>query len=331
MTALEGKKVLVTGADGFIGSHLTERLVAEGADVRALCLYNSQGSRGWLDEAAADISDQLDVVLGDIRDERLMRDACRGVEVVFHLAALVSIPYSYVAPASFVDTNVRGTLNVLEASRDAGCSRVIQTSTSEVYGTPDTIPIREDHPLKGQSPYSASKIAADKLCEAYAASFDLPVIVLRPFNTYGPRQSARAVLITILTQLIARKERISLGSLTPRRDFTYVTDTVDAFVRAATSRAEPGEVIQLGTGRAYSVGDVFEIACRVLGVQAEIEVAPGRIRPSKSEVQVLLSDPGRAEERLGWKAQTPFEVGLEKTAVWLREWMHRYKTDVYSV
>jgi NAD dependent epimerase/dehydratase len=331
VTVLEGRKVLVTGADGFIGSHLTERLVAEGADVRALCLYNSQGSRGWLDEAAPEISSRLEIILGDIRDERLMRDACRGVEVVFHLAALISIPYSYIAPGSFVDTNIRGTLNVLEASRDAGCSRVIHTSTSEVYGTPDLIPISEDHPLKGQSPYSASKIAADKLCEAYAASFDTPVVVLRPFNTFGPRQSARAVLITILTQLIAGKEKISLGSLTPRRDFTYVADTVDAFVRAATFKAEPGEVIQLGTGRAYSVGEVFEIACRVLGVQAEIQVAPGRVRPSKSEVQVLLSDPRRAQARLGWKAETSLETGLNETAIWLRAWMHRYNTDVYSV
>jgi UDP-glucose 4-epimerase len=330
MTPLAGKKVLVTGADGFIGSHLAERLVVDGANVRAFCLYNSQGSRGWLDESPKQVTDVLEVVLGDIRDELSVREACRGVDVVFHLAALVSIPYSYKAPASFVDTNVRGTLNVLEASREAGCERMIQTSTSEVYGTPAEIPIREDHPLQGQSPYSASKIAADKLCEAYARSFDTPVVVLRPFNTYGPRQSARAVLITILTQLLAGKSRVSLGSITPRRDFTYVADTVDAFARAATASVDPGEVIQLGSGLAFSVADLFELARRVLSVDAEIEVAPERVRPESSEVQVLLSDPSLAQQRLGWKAGTTLEAGIASTAEWLRDWMHRYRTDTYS-
>ena len=329
MTSLAGKKVLVTGADGFIGSHLTERLVAEGADVRAFCFYNSTGSWGWLDGLSPELAARMEVVLGDIRDERQVREACLGVEVVFHLAALVSIPYSYAAPASFVDTNIRGTLNILEAVRAAGCARIINTSTSEVYGTPDTVPIREDHPLKGQSPYSATKIAADKLCEAYALSFETPVVVLRPFNTYGPRQSARAVIMTILSQLLAGKQRIALGSLEPRRDFTYVADTVDAFVRAASASIGPGEVIQLGSGRACSVREIFDIACRVGGVQAEIEVADARVRPRGSEVQVLLSDPSRAEERLGWRAETTLEVGIEKAATWLRDWMHRYRPDVY--
>lgn len=328
MTPLAGKKVLVTGADGFIGSHLTERLVAEGPEVRAFCFYNSTGSWGWLDGLSPELATQLEVVLGDIRDERQVREPCRGVEVVFHLAALISIPYSYAAPASFVDTNVRGTLNVLEGARDAGCARIINTSTSEVCGTPDTLPIREDHPLKGQSPYSATKIAADKLCEAYALSFGTPVVVLRPFNTYGPRQSARAVLMTILSQLLAGKQRISLGSLTPRRDFTYVADTVDAFVRAASAPIDPGEVIQLGSGRACSVREIFDVACRVVGVQAEIEVADARVRPAASEVQLLLSDPSRAEERLGWKAETTLEVGVEKAATWLKDWMHLYRTDL---
>ena len=331
MSGLQGTRVLVTGADGFIGSHLAERLLTEGANVRAFCLYNSQGSWGWLDELRAEKRDGLEVELGDIRDERLVRQACRDVEVVFHLAALIAIPYSYMAPGSFVDTNVRGTLHVLEGAREAGCRRVIHTSTSEVYGTPDSIPIREDHPLQGQSPYSATKIAADKLCEAYARSFETPVIVLRPFNTYGPRQSARAVLPTILTQLMAKKGQIRLGSLAPRRDFTYVDDTVDAFVRAATADLEPGEVIQLGSGKAYSVGEVFELACRVLGVEAETEVSTERLRPERSEVQVLLSDPTRARERLGWKAQTPLEVGLERTVAWLGQWLSRYDSDVYSV
>jgi NAD dependent epimerase/dehydratase len=329
MTLLTGMKVLVTGADGFIGSHLAERLAAEGADVRAFCLYNSRGSWGWLDGLSPEAATRIEVVLGDIRDERQVREACRGIEVIFHLAALISIPYSYSAPSSFVDTNVRGTLNILEAARDVGCARIINTSTSEVYGTPDSVPIREDHPLKGQSPYSATKIAADKLCEAYARSFGTPVVVLRPFNTYGPRQSARAVLMTILSQLLAGKKRISLGSLTPRRDFTYVADTVDAFVRAATARLDPGDVIQLGSGRAYSIQELFDVASRVLGVDAEIQVADARIRPLGSEVQVLLSDPNRAAERLGWKAETTLEVGIEKAATWLKDWMHLYRTDLY--
>ncbi|MGZ8758422.1 MAG: GDP-mannose 4,6-dehydratase [Aeromicrobium sp.] len=329
MTSLAGKKVLVTGADGFIGSHLTERLIAESADVRAFCFYNSMGSWGWLDGLPPESAARLEVVLGDIRDERQVREACRETEIVFHLAALVSIPYSYTAPSSFVETNVSGTLNVLEGARSAGSARIINTSTSEVYGTPNSVPIREDHPLKGQSPYSATKIAADKLCEAYALSFGTPVVVLRPFNTYGPRQSARAVLMTILSQLLAGKPRISLGSLTPRRDFTYVADTVDAFVRAATSPIDPGEVIQLGSGRACSIQEVFDIACRVVGVQGEIEVADARVRPAGSEVQVLLSDPSRAQERLGWKAETSLEVGIEKAAEWLKDWMHLYRTDRY--
>jgi NAD dependent epimerase/dehydratase len=331
MKPLEGRTVLVTGADGFIGSHLTERLIDEGAKVRAFCFYNSQGSWGWLDGKRGETGDQLEVMLGDIRDERLVREACRGVEVVFHLAALIAIPYSYSAPGSFVDTNVRGTLNVLEAAREAACSRVIHTSTSEVYGTPESIPIREDHRLRGQSPYSATKIAADMLCEAYARSYETPVVVLRPFNTYGPRQSARAVLLAILTQLMAKKQRVRLGSLTPRRDFTYVADTVDAFVRAATAAIEPGEVIQLGSGQAYSVQEVFDLACRVLGVDAEIETSTERIRPERSEVQVLLSDPSLAQQRLGWKAETTLEVGLARTVTWLEQWMSRYDSDVYSV
>jgi UDP-glucose 4-epimerase len=329
MAPLAGRKVLVTGADGFIGSHLTERLIAEGADVRAFCFYNIRGSGGWLDELAPEQAGQVEVMFGDIRDEGVVREACTDIEVVFHLAALISIPYSYAAPSSFVETNVRGTLNVLEAARAAGCARIINTSTSEVYGTPDTVPIREDHPLKAQSPYSATKIAADKLCEAYALSFGTPVIVLRPFNTYGPRQSARAVLMTILSQLLAGKRRVSLGNLTPRRDLTYVADTVDGFVRAAAAHVEPGEVIQLGTGQACSVREIFDVACRVVGVEAEVEVDAARIRPERSEVQVLLSDPSRAADRLGWAATTSLEVGIEKAATWLKDWMPAYRADAY--
>jgi len=331
MSLLNGRKVLVTGADGFIGSHLTERLLKDGAYVRAFCFYNSQGSRGWLDGLEPNEPEGLEVVLGDIRDRDVVAAACRDVEVVIHLAALVSIPYSYAAPDSFLTTNAGGTLNVLEGARAAGCSRVIHTSTSEVYGTPDTVPIREDHALRAQSPYSATKIAADKLCEAYARSFGTPVVVLRPFNTYGPRQSARAVLPTILTQLLAGKTRIALGNLTPKRDFTFVADTVDAFVRAATASIVPGEVIQLGTGQAYSVREVFELATRIVGVEAEIETRDERVRPAGSEVEILLSDPKRAADVLGWRAMTTMEAGLQTTAGWLRSWMHRYRPEAYGI
>jgi UDP-glucose 4-epimerase len=306
-------------------------LVAEGAKVRAFCFYNSQGSWGWLDQSEAHVQQELDVVLGDIRDEAFVRNSCQGVEIIFHLAAMISIPFSYVAPSTFVETNIGGTLNVLEAARAAGCSRVIQTSTSEVYGTPESIPIREDHPLKGQSPYSATKIAADKLCEAYALSFDTPVVVLRPFNTYGPRQSTRAVLPTILSQLIAGRPTVALGSLDTRRDFTYVADTVDGFIKAATAEVEAGEVIQLGSGKAYSVREIFDLASAAMGAKPTIAVDQDRVRPPKSEVQVLLSDPGLAERRLGWKAQTAIETGIELTAEWMRSFAHLSRVDTYSV
>src|SRR3972149_10855567 len=241
--------VLVTGADGFIGSHLAERLVALGARVRAFCVYNSNGSMGWLDGADPHVRASLDVRLGDVRDGRFVEEVCRGVDTVFHLAALIAIPYSYHAPESYVDTNVKGTLNVLEAVRRGGCRRLVHTSTSEVYGTPATLPILESHPLQGQSPYSASKIAADKLCEAYHCSFGTPVVTLRPFNTYGPRQSTRAVLPTMLAQLIAGSTEIQMGRLDPRRDLTYVSDTVEGFVKAGEAAGVDGEGIQLGNGR----------------------------------------------------------------------------------
>lgn len=328
---LSGAKVLVTGADGFIGSHLTERLVAEGAKVRAFCMYNSHGSLGWLDTIPAAVRSEIDVVLGDVRDARHVERACGGIEVVFHLAALIAIPYSYHAPESFLDTNVKGTLNVLEGVRRAGCRRMINTSTSEVYGTPTEIPIRESHPLQGQSPYSASKIAADKISEAYACSFGVPVVTLRPFNTFGPRQSTRAVIPTILVQLLAGKKKIALGSLAPKRDLTFVADTVDGFIRAATAESIDGEVIQLGTGRAESIGELFEIACRLLGVEAEVEQDQIRLRPDRSEVMVLQSDPARAKLRLGWEATTSLESGLTRTAEWLRANINRYDTNNYQI
>lgn len=322
---LRGQRVLVTGADGFIGSHVVERLAALGANVRAFCYYNSLGSLGWLDSSP--VRGDIDVRLGDIRDARFVEKACEGVDVVFHLAALIAIPYSYHAPESFIDTNIKGTMNVLEGVRRAGCRRMINTSTSEVYGTPATLPIVETHPLQGQSPYSASKIGADKMCEAYHRSFEVPVVTLRPFNTYGPRQSARAVLPTILMQLIAGKTEIRLGALDPKRDLTFVSDTVEGFIKAAEVEGIEGEVIQLGTGRTVSVGELFELACRVTGVDARVVQDDQRLRPNASEVMVLLSDPRRANELLGWSAAVSLEEGLRRTVEWLRERAALYDAD----
>lgn len=316
---LRDVSVVVTGADGFIGSHLVERLVAEGARVRAFCLYTSNGGWGWLDEATPEVRDAIDVRLGDIRDARFVADAIDGAEVVFHLAALIAIPYSYAAPESFVDTNVRGTLNVLEASRRAGVRRVVITSTSEVYGTPAALPITEDHALNAQSPYAATKVAADQLTLAYHRSFGLPAVVLRPFNTYGPRQSARAVLPTMIRQLLAGRSEIRLGRLDPRRDLTYVADTVDGFVRSATRPGIEGMTIQLGTGRSESIGDLFALACRLVGVEAVPIVEAARLRPDASEVLVLQSDPTRARDLLGWRATTSLEDGLSETIAWVRD------------
>ncbi|MGZ4642326.1 MAG: SDR family NAD(P)-dependent oxidoreductase [Blastococcus sp.] len=318
MTALQGKTVLVTGADGFIGSHLVERLLADGADVRAFCLYNSNGSAGWLDESKAFRESGSEPLLADIRDPEAVRHAVAGVDIVFHLAALIAIPYSYLAPRSFVDTNVSGTLNVLEAVRREGVGKMINTSTSEVYGTPETVPITESHPLRGQSPYSATKIAADKLCESYALSFGTPVTILRPYNTFGPRQSARAVIPTILSQLLAGARTIRLGAVTPRRDFTFVADTCDGFVRAAAADLEPGTVVQLGTGRTVSIGETFELCRSVLEVEAEVVTDEQRVRPAGSEVEILQSDPSLAQSLLGWSPQVSLEEGLAQTAEWLR-------------
>jgi len=329
MTA--GMRVLVTGADGFIGSHVAEALVRAGAKVRAFCYYNSQGARGWLDTLEPEVRGAMEYRLGDIRDARFVEAACEDIEVVLHLAALIAIPYSYAAPESFVDTNVKGTLNVLEAVRRAGCRRLVNTSTSEVYGTPATLPITEEHPLQGQSPYSASKIGADKLCEAYACSYEVPVVTLRPFNTYGPRQSARAVIPTILSQLLAGRREIRLGDLRPKRDLTFVSDTVAGFVACAEAPGVEGKVIQLGTGRAESIEDVFRAACRAVGVDATVTVDQARVRPDRSEVMVLQSDPGRAKALLGWRAAVSLEDGLRRTAEWMRANLDRYCPDEYAV
>lgn len=316
--SLDGVPVLVTGADGFIGSHLVERLVADGARVRAFCLYDSRGSAGWLDDAPAEVRADIDLRFGDIRDSRFVEAATNGVEIVIHLAALIAIPYSYVAPASFIETNVVGTLNVLEAARRAGVRRVVQTSTSEVYGTPAGLPIAEDHPYNAQSPYAASKVAADQLALAFHRSFELPVVVLRPFNTYGPRQSDRAVLPTMIRQLLGGAREVRLGRLDPRRDLTYVDDTVEGFVRASEAAGIDGQVIQLGSGRDVSIAELFALACRLLGVDARTVEDPARLRPEASEVLVLRSDPSRARELLGWQARTRLEDGLLATIEWLR-------------
>lgn len=326
-----GRRVLVTGADGFIGSHLTEALVEAGATVRAFCFYNSNGSWGWLDQSAPRIREALDVRLGDIRDARFVEQAVTGIDLVFHLAALIAIPYSYTAPESFIETNLRGTMNVLEAVRRSGCTRLVHTSTSEVYGTPDALPITESHPLKAQSPYSASKIAADKLCESYVCSFGVPVVTLRPFNTYGPRQSARAVIPTILSQLLSGRRVIQLGSLAPKRDLTYVSDVVAGFLAAGSVPGIEGRVIQLGTGRTESISDIFEAACAACGVSATVEVALDRIRPDRSEVMVLQSDPRLAGALLDWRASVPLEAGLRGTAAWMRENVERFRPDVYAI
>ena len=325
--SLTGVSVLVTGADGFIGSHLVERLVAEGARVRAFCLYNSAGSAGWLDDLPRETRAALDILLGDIRDARFVEAATDGAQVVFHLAALIAIPYSYVAPESFVDTNVRGTLNVLEAARRAGVRRLIQTSTSEVYGTPGELPIRETHPLQAQSPYAATKVAADQLTLAFQRSYGLPAVVLRPFNTFGPRQSERAVLPTMLRQLLSGSREIRLGRLDPRRDLTYVADTVDGFVRAATADGIDGRVIQLGTGRSESIGDLLALACRLLGVEARAIEDASRLRPDASEVLVLEADRSVARETLGWEPRTSLEDGIRSTIDWLRDHPGRIDVD----
>ena len=317
MTNLAGARVLVTGADGFIGSHLVERLVGEGCNVVAMAQYNSFGSRGWLDDLETDVRNEIDIQMADLRDRTQVLQLAEGTEAVLHLAALVAIPHSYVAPQSYVDTNVSGTLNVLEAARLNATNGVIVTSTSEVYGTPRTTPITIQHSLNAQSPYAATKIAADQLALSYVRSFDLNVSILRPFNTYGPRQSLRAVIPTLLAQMIAGDE-VHIGSLSPRRDFTYVADSVDAFVKLVQSPSRP-EVVQIGTGRSVSIATLVELCRTITSFEGKVVVDDVRIRPSQSEVEVLLADPAHAWETISWQPLVELEDGLKMTARWLEE------------
>lgn len=321
-----GARVLVTGAGGFIGSHLAERLAGAGARVRALVHYSSSGSLGWLDESP--LREKIEVVAGDVTDRESVRRAVDGVEAVFHLAALVAIPYSYHAPGSYVRTNVEGTLNLLLAARDAGVGRFVHTSTSEVYGTARYVPIDEQHPLTGQSPYSATKIGADKLAEAFHLSFGLPVVTVRPFNTFGPRQSARAVIPDIITQCLT-SDRIVLGNLKPKRDMNYVANTVDGFVLAAQALSAVGKTFNLGSGREISIEDLAALIARLIGRPVAVEVDERRVRPEGSEVDRLLADNSRALSVLGWKPSVSLEQGLEKTVDWVRGNLERYRAGEY--
>jgi UDP-glucose 4-epimerase len=315
-----GRKVLVTGADGFIGSHLVEALVAEGAKITALALYNAFGANGWLDVLAEPVRDAIRLERGDVRDAGQMAALVAGHDTVFHLAALIAIPYSYAAPQSYVDVNVSGTLNVLEAARRHGVARVVHTSTSEVYGTALSTPIGEDHPLQGQSPYAASKIGADKMAEAYARSFDLPVVVLRPFNTFGPRQSERAVIPTAIRQALDPKcAAIKLGDLTPKRDFNYVADTVDAFLKAGTgAKLDYGVAYNSGSGQAVAIGEVVELVRELTGCNKPVESEPARFRPEKSEVRELLADARRFTAATGWRPRVALRDGVGRTIEWWR-------------
>jgi dTDP-glucose 4,6-dehydratase len=323
-----GRPVLVTGAAGFIGSHLAERLVELGAQTRAFVHYNALDSAGWLDESP--VRARLEVVAGDLGDRDGLRRACDGVDIVFHLAALIAIPYSYRAPVSYVRTNVEGTLNVLQAALDAGARRVIHTSTSEVYGTAQSVPIGETHPLSGQSPYAATKIGADKIAEAFHRSFNLPIVTVRPFNTYGPRQSARAIVPTIVSQVLADRP-VQLGNVTPTRDLTFVADTVSGFIAAAEADKAVGGTFNLGTGREIAIGDLASLIGRIARRQVSVVSDSRRVRPSASEVERLAADNRLAREVLGWTPRVTLEEGLDRTIRWMADHQGRFRPDDYVV
>jgi dTDP-glucose 4,6-dehydratase len=330
-------KVLVTGADGFIGSHLVEELVRQGNEVRAFVQYNSFDSWGWLDQTNEVTRDHIDVFAGDVRDPHGVKAAAKGCDTIYHLAALIAIPYSYHSPDTYIDTNVKGTLNVLQAARDLDIENVVHTSTSEVYGTAQFVPITEDHPLQGQSPYSASKIGADQLAFSFFASFDVPVAIARPFNTYGPRQSARAVIPTIITQIADGRRTLKLGALHPTRDFNYVQDTVEGFMAIARAPDTAGEVINVGSGYEISIGDLAHLIADVMGAEIKIETDEDRLRPEKSEVDRLLADNSKAQALTGWTpswaGEDGLRRGLEETAAWFTrsENLSHYKVGRYTV
>lgn len=326
-----GKKVLVTGADGFIGSHLVERLVSLGANVRAISYYNSFNNWGWLEDIGC--KDDIEVISGDIRDPFFCMNATKDVDTIFHLAALIAIPYSYIAPDSYLETNVKGTLNICQAARQNGCRKLIHTSTSEVYGTAKYVPINENHPLQPQSPYSASKIGADAIAMSYYYSFGLPVVVARPFNTYGPRQSARAVIPTIITQIAAGKKAIMLGDVRPTRDFNYVEDTVSGLVSLGACEKSDGEVVNIGSNCEVSVGNVFELIRRAMRSDARSVVDEQRLRPNKSEVERLWCDNTKINAMTGFAPKISLEAGLQSTIEWFTksENLAKYKTGIYNV
>lgn len=324
-------KVLVTGADGFIGSHLTEELVKNGYEVKAFTYYNSFGTWGWLDTLPKDVLEHVEIFSGDIRDPNGVRTAVKGVEEVFHLAALIAIPFSYHSPDSYVDTNIKGTLNVLQAVRDLEVSKVLITSTSEVYGTAKYVPIDEQHPYHGQSPYSATKIGADRLAESFYRSFGTPVTIVRPFNTYGPRQSARAVIPTIISQLLAGKDEIKLGSLTPTRDFNYVKDTVAGFIAIAESDKTIGEEINIATQMEISIGELATEIINQINPKAQIVCEEQRLRPEKSEVNRLLGSNDKIKTLTDWRPQYTLKQGIQKTIEWIKSNSDVYKTDIYNI
>lgn len=323
--------VLVTGADGFIGSHLTEELVKRGEKVRAFAYYNSFNNWGWLDSLPKEILNEIEVFTGDIRDPNGVRKAMEGIDDVYHLAALIAIPFSYHSPDSYVDTNIKGTLNVLQAAKDFESKRVLVTSTSEVYGTAQYVPIDEKHPFQGQSPYSATKIGSDRIAESFYRSFDMPITIVRPFNTYGPRQSARAVIPTIITQLLAGKEEIKLGSLTPTRDFNYVKDTANGFITIANTQNTIGEEINIATQNEISIGQLAEEMIAQINPNAKIITDEDRLRPENSEVNRLLGSNKKIKELTGWEPQYTLKDGLAETIEFLRENLDSYKPDIYNI
>ncbi|MFL2109908.1 NAD-dependent 4,6-dehydratase LegB [Marinilactibacillus psychrotolerans] len=324
-------KILVTGADGFIGSHLTEELVRQGHSVRAFAYYNSFNTWGWLDTLSSEIMQEVEVFTGDIRDPHGVKESMKGMDEVYHLAALIAIPFSYHSPDTYVDTNIKGTLNVLQAARELDTSRLLVTSTSEVYGTAQYVPIDESHPYQGQSPYSATKIGADRLAESFYRSFNMPITIVRPFNTYGPRQSARAVIPTIITQLLAGKEEIKLGSLTPTRDFNYVKDTANGFIEIAKKQHTIGEEINIATQQEISIGQLAEELIKQINPNAKIISDEQRLRPEKSEVNRLLGANKKIMKLTDWKPNYTFEEGLAETIEFFKKNLDQYKIDIYNI